>query len=85
MFRLTGFAAIVTPWRSIYILTEWIDEPGLRAHELTHIAQLDRDGALLFWTRCIWYVVRHGYWNSPYEVECRVAEDAARMRETVNA
>jgi len=69
-----GFDAIVSPWRTIYIRAEYIEDERLRRHEIAHLAQMDRDGWLRFWVRiCIDYVW-HGYGASRYEIEARAAE-----------
>ena len=68
------FAAIVAPWRTIYILPEYFDHEALRRHELAHLAQMQRDGWLRFWVQCLtWYFIP-GYERSPYEIEARQAE-----------
>tara|TARA_R110000868_G_scaffold290612_1_gene550815 strand:- start:1414 stop:1707 length:294 start_codon:yes stop_codon:yes gene_type:complete len=76
----TDSAGVVSPWRTIYLHPAFWDHPGIRAHELAHIEQIDRDG-WRFWPRCIWYVLRYGYWRSPYEIEARAAGDRAITRE----
>jgi hypothetical protein len=77
VLRGMGFAGVTLPNRTIYLVPEHFADPVLRAHELHHIAQIDRDG-WIFWPRCIWYVIRYGYQNSPYEIECRKVEDEVR-------
>lgn len=69
MLRVLGFHAVACP-RAIYILPEHFHDPGLRRHELAHVRQMRRDG-FLFWPRAMWYILRYGYQNSPYEVEAR--------------
>jgi hypothetical protein len=71
VLNLFGFAAITTPWRTIYILPEWFDHEGLRHHELVHIEQIDRDGPLKFWPKIVYDYFRHGHYSSPYEIEAR--------------
>ena len=68
--RSLGFAAVVSPWRSIYMVPEYFHHDGLRDHELVHIMQMDRDG-WRFWPRYIWQIIKFGYERSPYEVEAR--------------
>lgn len=69
-----GFAAIVSPWRTVYILeAHWFD-PALRRHELAHLGQMQRDGWLRFWVQCITWYFNPGYEASPYEIEARQAE-----------
>jgi hypothetical protein len=76
ILRMTGFAGMVAPNGCAYLLAEHIDNAGLRAHEQCHLEQMQRDG-WRFWPRCIWYVIRYGYERSPYEIECREAEQRA--------
>jgi hypothetical protein len=69
-----GFAAIVSPWRTVYVLAEHINEPWLRRHEIAHLAQMDRDGWLRFWVQVLWWYFVPGYERSPYELEARSVE-----------
>lgn len=73
ILHVCGFAGITMPNRKIYILPELIDDPTLRAHEQRHAMQCQRDGYWTFWFLICWYIVRYGYWNSPYEIEARAA------------
>ncbi len=41
----------------------------LLKHELVHIEQIYRDGFFKFYLTYIWYSIRYGYKNNPYEVE----------------
>ena len=66
-----GFDATVSPWRTIYIRERFKNDQALLNHEMAHIAQIDRDGSLKFWTLCIWYYLRYGHKNSPIEIEAR--------------
>lgn len=70
-----GFVGITTPWRTIYMLAEWIDNEPLRRHELAHIMQIDRDGWWWFWPKITFDFFYYGYENSPYEIEARKAEN----------
>ena len=70
-----GFVDIVSPWRTVYVKTAWLDHPGLMRHEIAHLAQMDRDGWFTFWRQCIWWYVWRGYDRSPYEIEARAAEN----------
>ena len=70
-----NFAAITTPWRTIYEHPDFTNDPRIRRHELAHIAQIDRDGAWYFWPKIIFDFFWYGHQNSPYEVEARTAED----------
>ncbi len=68
-----GFAAIVSPWRTVYVLREHWYDAALRRHELAHLGQMRRDGWLKFWVRCIYWYLTVGYDNSPYEIEADLA------------
>ena len=41
-----GYSGITMPWRSIYVLSPYLQDKKLRRHELVHIAQMRRDGTL---------------------------------------
>ncbi len=64
-----GYRAITMPWRSIYVLREYIEVEELRRHELVHIEQIERDGAVKFSILFLLYLVRYGYRSNPYEQE----------------
>ena len=69
-----GFAAIVAPWRTVYMLPEYYHHAALRRHEAAHLGQIDRDGFWYFWTHCLFWFVWFGHRHSPYEIEARKAE-----------
>lgn len=60
---------LTLPWRAVYLRPSRFDDADLRAHELVHIAQIERDGALSFSLRYVWWLVRYGYAANPYEIE----------------
>lgn len=64
-----GYRAVTMPWRSIYVLHQHWDDQVLRRHELVHIEQIGRDGAVRFSVRYAWFLVRYGYRSNPYEIE----------------
>ena len=43
----------------------------MAAHEAVHVAQIERDGAVKWTIKILYYLVRYGYINSPYEIEAR--------------
>ena len=45
-------------------------DPKWIAHENHHKVQWKRDG-IKFLFKYIYYSIRYGYWNNPYEVEAR--------------
>lgn len=44
-------------------------------HELAHIEQYKKNGLLKFLFLYLWYSVKYGYYNNPFEVEARKAEE----------
>lgn len=58
---------ITMPWRVAYIGLH--RDPRVVRHELVHLAQIRRDGDLVFWARYLYYSLRFGYRGNPYEVE----------------
>lgn len=38
-------------------------------HELEHVYQIRRDGWIVFYVKYIYFILRYGYENNPYEVE----------------
>lgn len=71
---------IAMPWGRVYLLEPWLDDRITRIHELAHLRQIRRDGPVVFSVRYLWWLVRYGYWNNPYEVEAYRIEDEARDR-----
>lgn len=69
-----GFAGIVSPWRTIYIHPEFWGADWLERHEVAHLGQMERDGWLRFWVKCIFGFLYFGYERSPIEIEAREAE-----------
>lgn len=66
-----GYVGITMPWLSIYVLEDWINDRQLRRHELVHIAQMRREGPVLMCIKYLYYNIKVGYRNNPYEVEAR--------------
>lgn len=50
----------------------------LRQHEWVHIDQVRRDGILLMPLKYLYYLIRYGYKDNPYEVEARKLERVER-------
>lgn len=71
---LAGSWAVTMPWKTIYALPEHVNNARLQRHENVHVAQIERDGAVRWTFKAIWYLMRYGYRNSPYEIEARKAE-----------
>lgn len=72
--NLWGFKGLTTPWKQIYVVAGYQDCDWLLRHERKHLEQMDRDGWVMFHLKYIWYTLRDGYWDNPYEVEARSAE-----------
>jgi hypothetical protein len=53
----------------------------LYRHELEHFYQAQRDGVLRFYVRWLWYTIKHGYWDNPYEIEARQQAVASPLTE----
>lgn len=70
-----GYRAITMPWRTIYVLRAHWGVAVLRRHELVHIEQIERDGAVKFSVLYVWYLVRYGYLQNPYEIEAYARQD----------
>lgn len=47
-------------------------------HELAHVQQYRQHGILRFLLLYIWYSIRYGYSNNPFEVEARQKESETR-------
>lgn len=72
-----GCDGLAMPWRTIYLRPSAVDDPTLIAHELVHIEQMDRDGTVPFCVKYLYYLVKHGYWQSPYEIEAYARAQAS--------
>ncbi len=70
-----GFVAIPLPWGTIYYLDIAFFSPRVRRHELVHIAQIRREGVILWLMKYFYYIAKTRYHNNPYEVEARRLSD----------
>ena len=57
-----------TAW---YLTFDALDNKGLRAHEEIHMAQYADYGTVKFLMLYVWYSIRYGYRNNPFEIEAR--------------
>jgi len=71
LLRWVNHWAVTMPWGTIYCVPEQLYNVRLMTHEQVHLDQIKRDGAILFTLKVLWYLLRYGYANSPYEVEAR--------------
>ena len=62
--KCTGFT--LATW-GILLVPQYT--PVTLAHELVHVAQLQRDGGIRMRVRYLWYSLTRGYENNPYEIE----------------
>jgi hypothetical protein len=69
----------ITLWRTIWLAQDQDLRPELLLHELRHVHQFQEDP--LFPLRYLWYSVRRGYTNNPYEADAR-AFAARRLAES---
>jgi len=47
-------------------------------HENKHKEQWKREGLIKFAVKYLWYQIRYGYQNNPFEIEAREAEKVCR-------
>lgn len=72
-------AAMVHPWKKKII---WYYKDGytptiqMRLHEEQHLRQIEKEGSWKFVFKYLFYLLKYGYTNNPYEVEARQAEEA---------
>lgn len=72
--KLFGYDGHASLWRTVYILPEHFSDNALINHELEHIRQIEREGKFKFSVKYLYFLVRYGYWNNPYEIQAREAE-----------
>lgn len=60
---------LTMPWKRVYLRPEFWWDKGLRAHELAHIAQINRLGPVRFSITYLWQLFRYGYERMPLELE----------------
>jgi hypothetical protein len=57
----------------------FLNNPLWVKHEYCHIQQYKRYGAIRFLILYLYYSMRKGYYNNPFEVEARAAEDGEEL------
>lgn len=72
--NFNGYWAMIDPFKLKILSQKDLIPEKLFKHENTHIEQVKRDGKFKFLIKYIWYLLRYGYKNNPYEVEARQAE-----------
>lgn len=53
---------------------EFIKNKKWLLHEQKHIEQYKREGVIRFLLKYVYYSMRYGYKNNPFEIEARIAE-----------
>jgi len=79
--KLFGFKGWASFWRTAYFLPGYLDNRGLVMHELKHLEQIERDGRGVFAVKYLYWLVRYGYENNPYELEAREAQATANQKD----
>lgn len=55
-------------------MEEFVNDRRWFKHELAHIEQYQKHGVPKFLTLYLWYSIKYGYYNNPFEVEAREKE-----------
>ena len=64
--------AMIDPiFKNVMTLAAYEVDEETYAHEQRHLEQVERDGRFKFIFKYLWYNIRYGYENNPYEVEAR--------------
>lgn len=66
-------AWVIFPFMLFRDYKQDVDDTLFR-HEWEHVEQVQRDGWFKFYLLYIWYSIRYGYKNNPYEVAARAAQ-----------
>ncbi len=72
--RACGFKGWTSFWGAVYVMPGWEQHQPLLRHEAKHLEQIRRDGRIVFSAKYLYWLIRRGYWNNPYEIEARAAE-----------
>ena len=72
--KLCGFRGWASFWNAVYVMPGWESYQPLLRHEAKHLEQIRRDGRIGFSAKYLYWLIRRGYWNHPYEIEARAAE-----------
>jgi hypothetical protein len=54
--------------------SEFLNNPTLMLHELTHVAQYRQYGFIFFIVKYLWFSLLKGYRQNPFEIQARAAE-----------
>lgn len=72
--KARGFAGWTSFWNTVYVLPGRESDQPLLRHEAKHLEQIRREGRIVFSAKYLYWLIRRGYWNHPYEIEARAAE-----------
>lgn len=71
--QLSNALAVTMPWKTVYCRPGQEGNYPLALHEAVHVAQIERDGAVMWTIKIFYYLLRYGYKSdlNPYENEAR--------------
>lgn len=58
--------------------TDFVNDRRWLQHELVHIEQYKQHGTIKFLVLYLWYSIKYGYYNNPFEIEAREKEKELR-------
>ena len=73
--RYFKFAGWTSLWDTIYVAPGYLYNNRILKHERKHIDQMQRDGKLVYMAKYMYYLITVGYYDNPYEIEARAAEN----------
>lgn len=69
--NLMDFDGWASYWNTVYIRPGYENDSRLVRHEKIHLEQMEKEGKFIFSIKYIWYILRFGYLDNPYEIEAR--------------
>jgi hypothetical protein len=77
--KLRSNSAAIVLGNTIHIYNttqkEFLQNQRWLKHELCHVRQFKQYGFILFIIQYLWQSLKRGYYNNPFEVEARTAEN----------
>lgn len=75
--RSSSVAIVMGNTIHLYNITQkdFLQDSCWLKHELCHIRQFNQNGFALFIIKYLWLSIKHGYYNNPFEVAARKAEN----------
>jgi hypothetical protein len=78
--RMMGFKGWTSLWNVCYYYPGWEHHEWLIRHEETHLAQMRRDGKIVYMARYLWqWLIRRDHRKTDYEIEARANEWPAKQ------